>query len=350
MDAVAAERTHAQTPPALRDKLKQATTSAHRSLDARLTSFDLTNIDGYRRFLEANAAALLPLETALEDAGVSSLFPDWPERSRRAAILSDLGRVDGAVHPLRDVAPLDRNAMLGTMYVLEGSRLGAKYLLRMMPQAAIPRSRRRRAISATARACRYGGAFFRRWSDQPVTPQDEAAIIAGAHLAFAMFAEAAALCMNEQVNLSNCDREPIHIPGSVQPFGFLLTLLSDFTICMASENAGDFLGADCAALLRKPIVDVLSESAVERDPRPRRLSQRARRGRADVWLAASAGKAAIRSRHPFLRRLSRRRGRAERHRARRQFRRARPPDAGAAAQDQRIDRTRARKPRGRSRC
>jgi light-regulated signal transduction histidine kinase (bacteriophytochrome)/CheY-like chemotaxis protein len=69
--------------------------------------------------------------------------------------------------------------------------------------------------------------------------------------------------MNEQVNLSNCDREPIHIPGSVQPFGFLLTLLSDFTICMASENAGDFLGTDCAALLQKPIVDVLSESAVE---------------------------------------------------------------------------------------
>ncbi|MGY4298027.1 light-regulated signal transduction histidine kinase (bacteriophytochrome) [Bradyrhizobium sp. i1.4.4] len=34
--------------------------------------------------------------------------------------------------------------------------------------------------------------------------------------------------MNEAVNLTNCDREPIHIPGSVQPFGFLLTVLSDF--------------------------------------------------------------------------------------------------------------------------
>jgi light-regulated signal transduction histidine kinase (bacteriophytochrome) len=50
--------------------------------------------------------------------------------------------------------------------------------------------------------------------------------------------------MNEQVNLTNCDREPIHVPGSVQPFGFLLTLLSDFSICMASENAGAFLGPD----------------------------------------------------------------------------------------------------------
>ncbi|MCP1739036.1 light-regulated signal transduction histidine kinase (bacteriophytochrome) [Bradyrhizobium japonicum] len=45
--------------------------------------------------------------------------------------------------------------------------------------------------------------------------------------------------MNEAVNLTNCDREPIHIPGSVQPFGFLLTVLSDFTICMASDNVGN---------------------------------------------------------------------------------------------------------------
>jgi light-regulated signal transduction histidine kinase (bacteriophytochrome) len=68
--------------------------------------------------------------------------------------------------------------------------------------------------------------------------------------------------MNEQVNLSNCDREPIHVPGSVQPFGFLLTLLSDFTICMASENAGHFLGMECSALLQRPIAAVLSEAAI----------------------------------------------------------------------------------------
>jgi light-regulated signal transduction histidine kinase (bacteriophytochrome) len=68
--------------------------------------------------------------------------------------------------------------------------------------------------------------------------------------------------MNEQVNLSNCDREPIHIPGSVQPFGFLLTLLSDFTICMASENAGDFLGVECSALLQRPVEEVFSDAAI----------------------------------------------------------------------------------------
>jgi light-regulated signal transduction histidine kinase (bacteriophytochrome)/CheY-like chemotaxis protein len=68
--------------------------------------------------------------------------------------------------------------------------------------------------------------------------------------------------MNEQVNLSNCDREPIHVPGSVQPFGFLLAVLSDFVICMASENAGDFLGIESSALLQLPITDVIADAAV----------------------------------------------------------------------------------------
>ncbi|MGY3342686.1 MULTISPECIES: HWE histidine kinase domain-containing protein [unclassified Bradyrhizobium] len=68
--------------------------------------------------------------------------------------------------------------------------------------------------------------------------------------------------MNEQVNLTNCDREPIHVPGSVQPFGFLLTLSSDFTICMASENAGHFLGTETSALLQRSIEDVFSGAAL----------------------------------------------------------------------------------------
>ena len=68
--------------------------------------------------------------------------------------------------------------------------------------------------------------------------------------------------MNEQVNLTNCDREPIHVPGSVQPFGFLLALVSDFTICMASENAPDYLGGDIGGLLQKPIAAVLSPAGV----------------------------------------------------------------------------------------
>ena len=69
--------------------------------------------------------------------------------------------------------------------------------------------------------------------------------------------------MNRPVDLTNCDREPIHIPGSIQPFGFLLGLQSDFKVCMASENVADYLGRDYTDVFQRPIEDVLSKAAVD---------------------------------------------------------------------------------------
>jgi light-regulated signal transduction histidine kinase (bacteriophytochrome)/CheY-like chemotaxis protein len=68
--------------------------------------------------------------------------------------------------------------------------------------------------------------------------------------------------MNPNVDLTNCDREPIHVPGSVQPFGVLLALLSDFTIAIASENTTTYLGRECADVIQQPLDAVLSDAAV----------------------------------------------------------------------------------------
>ena len=68
--------------------------------------------------------------------------------------------------------------------------------------------------------------------------------------------------MNRQIDLTNCDREPIHIPGSIQPFGFMIATQSDFTICMASENVADYLGRDPVDIFQRPIDTVLSKAAV----------------------------------------------------------------------------------------
>src|SRR5215470_18035824 len=69
--------------------------------------------------------------------------------------------------------------------------------------------------------------------------------------------------MNQPVDLTNCDREPIHIPGSVQPFGFLLALSSDFTVSMASDNLPDYLGLDRTEILQRPLAEIFSRPAVE---------------------------------------------------------------------------------------
>ena len=44
-------------------------------------------------------------------------------------------------------------------------------------------------------------------------------------------------------NLGNCDQEPIHIPGSIQPHGALLAFGPDGALAVRSRNAGALLGA-----------------------------------------------------------------------------------------------------------
>jgi heme oxygenase (biliverdin-IX-beta and delta-forming) len=176
----------------LRDRLKEATASAHHDLDAQFAAFDLTARNGYRRFLEASAAALLPLEAALERAGVARLFSDWPTRSRRDAITTDLVRLGGNIHPMDEVAPLRDNAVFGTMYVLEGSRLGAKYLLRMMSQSTDPLIAEARAYLGHGAGQPLWRSFLARLECEALSGEAEAEAIAGARRAFAMFAEAAA--------------------------------------------------------------------------------------------------------------------------------------------------------------
>jgi heme oxygenase (biliverdin-IX-beta and delta-forming) len=186
---------HQGLPPAhpgLRSLLKEATADAHRDLDARLSGLGLASLDGYRRFLEANAAALWPVEDALEAAGVADIFTDWPQRARRAAMAEDLAKVGGEVHPVPPMPGLNRNGVFGTMYVLEGSRLGAKYLLRGVGNAADP-------VVASATAYLSHGAGQHFWQtylaaleQEPATSSDAAEIVAAANTAFAMFAEAAA--------------------------------------------------------------------------------------------------------------------------------------------------------------
>lgn len=125
--------------PTIRNLLREATAPDHVRLDGLLAAFDLQSITGYRRFLEINAAALMPLERSLVAGGVSELLPDWRRRARTDAIRADLASVGGTERPLAQPS-LDRHFdLLGTLYVLEGSRLGAAYLIRSVQRSADPR-------------------------------------------------------------------------------------------------------------------------------------------------------------------------------------------------------------------
>jgi len=119
----------------LRDRLRAATTDSHAALDATVSGWRLQSATGYGAFLSASAAALAPLEQALERAGVAEWLPDWPTRARRAALAEDLAAL-GLSGPAFAPAEVSSPAFgAGLLYVLEGSRLGARFLSRQVRAA-----------------------------------------------------------------------------------------------------------------------------------------------------------------------------------------------------------------------
>lgn len=67
----------------------------------------------------------------------------------------------------------------------------------------------------------------------------------------------------EVVNLNNCAREPIHIPGSIQPHGILFALEEpELTIVQVSENTDRWLGRSPASFLNQPLGWLLSETEI----------------------------------------------------------------------------------------
>ncbi|MCM5550596.1 phytochrome, partial [Xanthomonas hortorum pv. pelargonii] len=62
----------------------------------------------------------------------------------------------------------------------------------------------------------------------------------------------------EPLNMDACAREPIHIPGLIQPYGVLLVIEpADGRIVQASTTAAELLGVPLAELLGMPYTQVL---------------------------------------------------------------------------------------------
>lgn len=174
-----------------RNSLRGATDHLHRDLDRIVAGFRLGDAAHYRRFLQASAATLIAIEQLLESAGVAQLLPDWAERSRREPILADLRSLDSQAQPLalRRTAPTPAE-VFGILYVLEGSRLGARMLLDQV-------------LTSTDERVRNASAYLRHGQEQPdhwrtflqhleshQAADDQTQTVSGAVYAFTMFIRA----------------------------------------------------------------------------------------------------------------------------------------------------------------
>ena len=114
--------------------LRHATSDWHRRVDDAFSTADLANREDYGSFLLAQAAAVLPVEQMLDKGAIAAALTDWPQRRRAAALEVDL-RALGLELPALEVSQDFHSveAMLGAVYVLEGSRLGGALLKRSVP-------------------------------------------------------------------------------------------------------------------------------------------------------------------------------------------------------------------------
>ena len=71
--------------------------------------------------------------------------------------------------------------------------------------------------------------------------------------------------INRNIDLTNCDREPIHTPNLIQPYGVLLAVsLAEYRILQVSLNTAEILGIEPEKLLNKPLQFLLGEKQVKK--------------------------------------------------------------------------------------
>lgn len=70
--------------------------------------------------------------------------------------------------------------------------------------------------------------------------------------------------VGQPVDLTNCDREPIHILGRVQSYGALLAVSADWMVQHASANLEAVLGVPAGQAVGAPLGKVISAEAMTR--------------------------------------------------------------------------------------
>lgn len=120
------------------DALRAGTADLHASLEAALPlgGMELTR-ERYIQVLQGFRGFFAGWETKARGAAAPSLLPLLHERARTASLDHDLETL-GVAAPARVATDLPDMAttppLLGSMYVLEGSRLGGQYLVRSLEE------------------------------------------------------------------------------------------------------------------------------------------------------------------------------------------------------------------------
>jgi heme oxygenase len=123
----------------IRALLFAATRDLHDQVDKSAGRYDLARPSGRSGFLQFMYRGLQPVEDGLDGAVAGRLYPAWHDRRRAAVLRGDIRRAGAGIPDTREPVPF-ANALevWGGLYVLEGSRLGARLIARDWPDADLP--------------------------------------------------------------------------------------------------------------------------------------------------------------------------------------------------------------------
>ena len=174
-------------------RLRIATMTAHERLDAIISvqGFFESRV-GYVNYLRATLRVRGAIEACLDASDAESAFPAWPTRRIAGALhadLADLGaddeqNVTAMACPFRlaGVAPI-----LGALYVLEGSALGARLLTTRAALLGLGATFGARHLAAQTAAPSAWRVFLDRLEGAPMSLADEALCVESAINAFEFF-------------------------------------------------------------------------------------------------------------------------------------------------------------------
>lgn len=101
----------------------------HNAVDEAVGHF--SDVESYRRYVRDMSAFRLPLERGLARAALPEMFAGWQPTAVGAQIEGDLDDLGLSRPDVVDIAaPTAAEDLLGVLYVLEGSSLGAQLLYR----------------------------------------------------------------------------------------------------------------------------------------------------------------------------------------------------------------------------
>jgi heme oxygenase len=165
-----------------------ATADLHAGVDAGFSGSFERDTSGYIAFLTSLAHVVVPLERALETAGVSLLLPDWSERRRTRALVEDLRDLDREPPTEAIVPPMGGEAwQFGALYVLEGSRLGGAVLVRRALDNADIRVRAATRYLGHGSGRSFWPSFLARLEASSAVRQAPQEAVAGAREIFTLF-------------------------------------------------------------------------------------------------------------------------------------------------------------------